>query len=200
MILAEVVGTVVSSRKDPALEGLKLLAVQPLGKGLAPTGSILVAVDSVGAGAGEIVLIVSGSSARYTAVTSGRPADASILAIVDQVAASGTTIYDKRGSARGVGGLANVAAELSSARSRAANDGAGEATAYLAQGSVRSAALARLAGFRARVGFTTSAGRWLYTRRVPYRDDCHHAERLWSLAAESPNASPTRGTDCAAGG
>jgi heptosyltransferase-2 len=57
---------------------------------------------------------------------------------------------------------------------------------------VRSAALARLAGFRARVGFTTSAGRWLYTRRVPYRDDRHHAERLWSLAAESPNATPTR--------
>jgi ethanolamine utilization protein EutN len=98
MILAEVVGTVVSSRKDPALEGLKLLAVQPLGKGLAPTGSILVAVDSVGAGPGEVVLIVSGSSARYTAVTSGRPADASILAIVDQVASSGATIYDKRGS------------------------------------------------------------------------------------------------------
>ena len=118
------------------------------------------------------------------------PAGAPLLARNPDVAA--VTIYDKRGSARGVGGLANVAAELSSARSRAANDGAGEATAYLAQGSVRSAALARLAGFRARVGFTTSAGRWLYTRRVPYRDDCHHAERLWSLAAESPNASPTR--------
>lgn len=98
MILAEVVGTVVSSRKDPALEGLKLLAVQPLGQGLAPTGAVFVAVDSVGAGPGELVLIVSGSSARYTAVTTGRPADASILAIVDQVATGGTLLYDKSGS------------------------------------------------------------------------------------------------------
>jgi heptosyltransferase-2 len=102
------------------------------------------------------------------------------------------TIYDKRGSARGVGGLANVAAELSAARTRAASEGASQAVAYLAQGSVRSAALARLAGFRSRVGFTTSAGRWLYTRRVPYRDDRHHAERLWSLASEGTDATPTR--------
>jgi len=118
------------------------------------------------------------------------PAGAPLLARNPDLA--GVTIYDKRGAARGVGGLANVAAELSAARSRAANDGATDAVAYLAQGSVRSAALARLAGFRARVGFTTSAGRWLYTRRVPYRDDRHHAERLWGLAAEGADASPTR--------
>ena len=118
------------------------------------------------------------------------PAGAPLLARNPDV--SGVTIYDKRGAARGVGGLANVAAELSTARARAASTGAREAVAYLAQGSVRSAALARLAGFRTRVGFTTSAGRWLYTRRVPYRDDRHHAERLWSLGAESPNAVPTR--------
>lgn len=118
------------------------------------------------------------------------PAGAPLLARNPDVA--GVTIYDKRGTARGVGGLANVAAELSAARSRAANEGAGEAIAYLAQGSVRSAALARLAGFRVRVGFSTSAGRWLYTRRVPYRDDRHHAERLWSLAASAADESPTR--------
>src|SRR4029079_1533336 len=53
-------------------------------------------------------------------------------------------------------------------------------------------ALARLAGFRSRVGFTTSAGRWLYTRRVAYRDDRHHAERLWGLSAERPDVMPTR--------
>ena len=117
------------------------------------------------------------------------PAGAPLLARNPDVA--GVTIYDKRGRARGVGGLATVAGEISAARSRAANDGAGEAIAYLAQGSVRSAALARLAGFRTRVGFTTSAGRWLYTRRVPYRDDRHHAERLWSLAAETRELSPT---------
>jgi len=99
------------------------------------------------------------------------------------------TVYDKRGSARGVAGLASVAAELTAARTRAASDGATDAVAYLAQGSVRSAALARLAGFRTRVGFTTSAGRWLYTRRVPYRDDRHHAERLWRLAGGNGDES-----------
>jgi heptosyltransferase-2 len=103
---------------------------------------------------------------------------------------SGITVYDKRGTARGVGGLADVAGELSAARTRATADGASDAVAYLAQGSVRSATLARLSGFRTRVGFTTSAGRWLYTKRVPYRDDRHHAERLWSLAA-GPGESPS---------
>jgi heptosyltransferase-2 len=103
---------------------------------------------------------------------------------------AGVTVYDKRGAARGVGGLANVAAELTAARVRAAASGATDAVAYLAQGSVRSAALARLAGFRTRVGFTTSAGRWLYTRRVPYREDRHHAERLWRLA-ERPGDAPS---------
>jgi len=117
------------------------------------------------------------------------PSGAPLLARNADIA--GLTVYDKRGAARGVGGLANVAAAISAARARAAVEGAREAVAYLAQGSVRSAALARLAGFRTRVGFTTSAGRWLYTRRVPYRDDRHHAERLWSLAASDPQATPT---------
>jgi len=117
------------------------------------------------------------------------PAGAPLLARNPDVA--GITIYDKRGTARGVGGLANVAAELSAARVRAAGEGATDAIAYLAQGSVRSAALARLAGFRTRIGFTTSAGRWLYTRRVQYRDDRHHAERLWSLAANGSDAAAT---------
>jgi heptosyltransferase-2 len=117
------------------------------------------------------------------------PAGAPILARNPDVA--GITVYDKRGTARGVGGLANVAAAISAARVRAAAEGASDAVAYLAQGSVRSAALARLAGFRARVGFTTSAGRWLYTRRVPYRDDHHHAERLWSLSATTADVVPS---------
>jgi heptosyltransferase-2 len=116
------------------------------------------------------------------------PAGAPLLAGNPDVA--GVTVYDKRGSARGVGGLSSVAAELSAAREQAAHR-ATEATAYLAQGSVRSAALARLAGFRRRVGFTTSAGRWLYTTRVAYRDDQHHAERLWSLAAPDGAAPPS---------
>jgi heptosyltransferase-2 len=117
------------------------------------------------------------------------PAGAPLLARNPDV--GGVTIYDKRGTGRGIGGLANVAAKLSQMRLRAAADDV-DGVAYLAQGSVRSAALARLAGFRTRVGFTTSAGRWLYTRRVAYRDDRHHAERLWSLAANGSDATPTR--------
>jgi heptosyltransferase-2 len=142
---------------------------------------------------GDVVLttpLLSELAQRGPVHVVATPAGAPLLARNPDV--SGVTIYDKRGTARGVGGFANVAAELSVARARAAGDGVANAIAYLAQGSVRSAALARLAGFRMRVGFATSAGRWLYTRRVPYRDDRHHAERLWSLAAESPNATPSQ--------
>ncbi|HXC25382.1 MAG TPA: hypothetical protein VNU46_05655, partial [Gemmatimonadaceae bacterium] len=57
--------------------------------------------------------------------------------------------------------------------------------AYLAQGSIRSAVLAMVAGCRERVGFETSSGRVLYTRRVTYREDWHHARRLLSLAGET---------------
>jgi len=95
MMIADVVGTVVSSRKDPAIQGLTLLAVQPLGADMTPSGAVLVAVDSVGAGVGERVLIVSGSSARYTAVTTGKPADATIMGIVDLVESGGRSLYDK---------------------------------------------------------------------------------------------------------
>ncbi len=83
-------------------------------------------------------------------------------------------VFDKRGADRGPGGLWRVAATV-----RAEKAGA---VAYLAQGSVRSALLARLAGYRECVGFDTSAGRWLYTHRIAYRADQHHAERLLRLA------------------
>jgi heptosyltransferase-2 len=97
--------------------------------------------------------------------------------------------YDKRGDAKGLFGLYRTAQTLGR-RQEASADG-GYAAAYLAQGSVRSAVLALLAGVPERVGFDTSAGRRLYTRRVPYREDRHHAERLWLLGAPGPNASPT---------
>lgn len=97
MILAEVVGTVVASRKESTLEGLKLMAVQPLGSDLKPGGGVVVAVDSVGAGPGETVLLVAGSSARYTTATNGRPADLTILAIVDQIEVAGRAVYNKSG-------------------------------------------------------------------------------------------------------
>lgn len=84
-------------------------------------------------------------------------------------------VYDKRGRHSGLGGLWNLARELRSASA--------DAVAYLVQGSVRSAALAWGAGYHERVGFATSAGRWLYTRRVAYDRDQHHAERIWRLGA-----------------
>jgi heptosyltransferase-2 len=117
------------------------------------------------------------------------PGGATLLKGNPDVAA--LTVYDKRGGSKGLRGLASIAAALRERRLAAERGGAERATAYLAQGSVRSAALVTTAGFSARVGFTTSAGRWLYTKRVAYRDDRHHAERLWSLAAESDRVTPT---------
>lgn len=101
MLIAEVVGTVVASRKEPLLEGMKLMAVQPLDAAHRPAGPPVVAVDSVGAGPGEIVLLVAGSSARYTAVTQGRPADLTILAIVDEIDLNGRRAYSKATSGSG---------------------------------------------------------------------------------------------------
>ncbi len=85
MILAKVVGTVVATRKDDRLVGSKLLLVQPVQPGGTPRGAPLVAVDTVDAGAGEQVLVVSGSSARMAAGMTDRPVDAAIVGIVDSV-------------------------------------------------------------------------------------------------------------------
>ena len=95
MILGEVIGSVVSSRKDDSLVGLKLLIVQELTVGCAPTGSIVVAADAVGAGVHEIVLCASGSSARLTEVTKDRPVDTVIMAIVDSFDVDGEWRYRK---------------------------------------------------------------------------------------------------------
>ena len=81
--------------------------------------------------------------------------------------------YDKRGADRGVFGFVRMTARLR----RLTYD-----AAYLAQGSIRSAALAVAAGVPRRIGFTTSAGRRLYNVRVEYREDLHHAARLLNLA------------------
>jgi len=85
VILAKIVGTVVATRKDPRLVSNKLLvarAVDPRGK---PEGSYLVAVDTVDAGVGETVLIVSGSSARMASGLKDCPVDAAIVGIIDTV-------------------------------------------------------------------------------------------------------------------
>lgn len=95
MILAVVIGTVVASAKSDRTEGLKMLLLQPLDLEGKPKGSYVVAFDAVGAGVGEVVLYVTGSSARQTPATEGRPADAAIFAIVDTWDVGGVVKYEK---------------------------------------------------------------------------------------------------------
>ena len=86
MILAKVVGTVVATRKDERLVSNKLLIARPMDPHGKAEGSFLVAVDTVDAGIGETVLIVSGSSARMASGMKDCPVDAAIVGIVDSVA------------------------------------------------------------------------------------------------------------------
>lgn len=95
MILAKVLGTVVSTRKDAALSGLKLLLAREVDGSFKPAGNPIVAVDAVGAGEGELVLIAAGSSARLTDVTKDRPVDHVICGIVDAVEIAGQDVYVK---------------------------------------------------------------------------------------------------------
>ena len=95
MILAQVVGTVVSTRKDIGLSGLKLLVVRELDETMTPKGNLVVAADAVGAGRDEVVLVAAGSSARLTEATREKPVDAVIVGIVDSVEESGRNVYEK---------------------------------------------------------------------------------------------------------
>ncbi|RKY03182.1 ethanolamine utilization protein EutN [Candidatus Poribacteria bacterium] len=99
MTLCKVVGTVVATRKDEKLTGSKLLVVQEIDLDCNPKDRFYIAVDSVGAGTGEVVLIATGSSARYTAVTRDKPVDAAIIAIVDIIEVGGQVKYRKGQSA-----------------------------------------------------------------------------------------------------
>jgi microcompartment protein CcmK/EutM len=83
MQLARVVGSVVATRKEESMQGLKLLLVRPLDEEGRESGNAIVSADAVGAGPGEIVLIAAGSSARQTLVTDKRPVDSVVMAIVD---------------------------------------------------------------------------------------------------------------------
>ncbi|MBF0543800.1 MAG: EutN/CcmL family microcompartment protein [Candidatus Riflebacteria bacterium] len=85
MNLGKVCGTVVCTRKDDRLKGMKLLIVEELTINQKPTGHHVVAADAVGAGAAELILLVNGSSARLTEKTLNCPVDAAIVGIVDQV-------------------------------------------------------------------------------------------------------------------
>jgi microcompartment protein CcmK/EutM len=95
MQMGIVVGTVVSTRKDEELRGLRFLLVRELDQGMKETGKLVVAADAVGAGTGEVVLYASGSSARQTLATKDRPVDATIMAIVDVVEVGGEKRYEK---------------------------------------------------------------------------------------------------------
>jgi microcompartment protein CcmK/EutM len=95
MIVGKIVGTVVSTRKDPKLEGLKLMIVQQTDLAGSPKGGQVVAIDSVGAGVGEIVLCASGSSARQTDSTQNRPVDTVIMAIVDTIEVGNEVVFQK---------------------------------------------------------------------------------------------------------
>ncbi len=95
MLLGRVVGTLVSTNKEPSLEGLKFLVLRQMDLDGREGPGYRVAADAVGAGLGEVVLYATGSSARQTSVTDKRPCDAVIMAIVDSLAVDGEVTYDK---------------------------------------------------------------------------------------------------------
>ncbi len=95
MLLARVAGTVVASRKEPRLDGLKFLLLEQLDVDNKATGSYVVAADAVGAGVGEVVMYASGSSARQTEYTHERPCDAVVMAIVDSWEVGGDDRFTK---------------------------------------------------------------------------------------------------------
>lgn len=95
MQLGKIVGTVVSTKKDEKLEGLRLMIVKYIDLDCKPTGGLVIAIDSVGAGVGEIVLVAAGSSARQTQITKDKPVDTVIMAIVDQLEIDGEIRYIK---------------------------------------------------------------------------------------------------------
>lgn|SRR5690242_17948244 len=107
MFLARITGHVVATQKDKVLNGQKLYVVEPLNvkydeatqkpASLGNTNRAIVAIDAVGAGEGQLVLVVQGSSARMTDVTKNLPADAVIVGIVDTAVFNGKTFYQAQG-------------------------------------------------------------------------------------------------------
>ena len=100
MFIAKVRGNVVATQKVSKMTGRKLLVVEPLrvdeaGKDFTHTGMCFVAVDYIDAGAGDIVLVTQGSSARMTEGTSEAPVDCVVIGIVDTVTITGDTMYRK---------------------------------------------------------------------------------------------------------
>jgi microcompartment protein CcmK/EutM len=95
MQLGKIVGTVVSTQKDEKLTGMKFHVVKFVDTDIKFTGGFVIAVDSVGAGVGEVVLTAAGSSARQTDLTKDKPVDTVIMAIVDVLEIDGEKKYVK---------------------------------------------------------------------------------------------------------
>ncbi len=95
MLVGRIVGTVVSTQKEPRLEGLKFYVVKRVDVENKMSEAFVVAADAVGAGVGETVLYATGSAARQTPLTDARPVDAVVMAIVDTWDVNGRVVYDK---------------------------------------------------------------------------------------------------------
>jgi ethanolamine utilization protein EutN/carbon dioxide concentrating mechanism protein CcmL len=96
MQIARVIGTVVSTNKSEKLHGLKLLLTRVIDLDtFEEKGAPVVSIDAVGAGEGEIVMVVGGSSSRQTAITENKPADSTIVAIIDYIDMNQKRIFDK---------------------------------------------------------------------------------------------------------
>jgi microcompartment protein CcmK/EutM len=95
MLIARVIGTTVSTIKDEKLQGRKLLIVRQTDEKGNPVGKPYIAIDTVDAGVGELVLTASGSSARQTSITKDTPVDAVIMAMIDSLEVDGEVVYRK---------------------------------------------------------------------------------------------------------
>ncbi|UYN89861.1 MAG: EutN/CcmL family microcompartment protein [Anaerolineales bacterium] len=95
MLIAKVIGTTVATIKDPKLEGRKLLICREADESGKATGKPYVAIDTVDAGVGDLVLTAHGSSGRQTAITKDTPVDAVIMAVIDSLQVDGANTYKK---------------------------------------------------------------------------------------------------------
>jgi ethanolamine utilization protein EutN len=95
MLIARVMGSAVSTAKDPSLTGFKLLLVREADESGENVGPVFVAVDGAGAGAGELVLVARGSAARFGATTRDKPVDALVVGVLDSMDVEGTVTFRK---------------------------------------------------------------------------------------------------------
>lgn len=95
MLLVRIEGTIVSTHKDPKLDGLKLLIGKEMNLDGSVTETYHIAVDTVGVGPGEVVVVCRGSSARMTEITDGKPVDTAIIAVVEDIEVNGHIVWRK---------------------------------------------------------------------------------------------------------